>query len=327
MDLWQQRLGADGRPQGLPRPVTIGIGMRRAVFSRDGKKLAYSRGRLVANLWRVPIRADEPATWSDAQQVTFDEAFIEFVDVSPDGRRLVFDSDRGGDKDLWMMPLDGDGLLQLTADPGPDWAPRWSGDGEKIAFYTARTGNRDIWVMPARGGPVRQITRDPADDLRPVWSPDGREIAFDAGRGGNQDIWVTPAEGGEARQITDDPATDRRPQWSPDGKSLLFISNRSGEDRLWRLPVTGGPAEMVSRRFASYARWSSDGTTVYFVGAGESGPSLWAVSVDDGSERSLTQLADRRGALGAVALAAHGQDLFFAWEEDFADLWIMQVAD
>ena len=57
---------------------------------------------------QVPILEDRPATWADAEQMTFDQAYIEFVDVSRDGRRLLFSSDRSGNQDLWTMAIGGE---------------------------------------------------------------------------------------------------------------------------------------------------------------------------------------------------------------------------
>jgi len=226
-DLWQQRLGNDSKPQGDPVPVTTGIGIREASMSPDGTKFAYSKGGIVANVWRVPLRDDRPATWADAEQITFDEAYIQHVDVSPDGKRLLVSSDRAGNADVWVLPADGGDMQQLTTDPTPDWFPRWSPDGQQISFFAYRSGNRDIWVMPASGGPARQLTTYEGLDWLPAWSPDGREIAFASNRNGSFSIqlkqtdakldrrrerkrdyaatlglWVIPAEGGEARHLT-----------------------------------------------------------------------------------------------------------------------------
>jgi Tol biopolymer transport system component len=115
--------------------------------------------------------------------VTSEHAYIEFLDVSPDGMLLALSSDRRGNQDLWVLPAAGGDMSPLTTDPTPDWSPRWSPDGREIAFYAYRNGNRDIWVMPSRGGPARQLTSHPSQETNPAWSPDGHEIAFYSQKG------------------------------------------------------------------------------------------------------------------------------------------------
>ena len=325
MDLWQQRMVDDGMPDGPAQPLTSGIGITHAVFSPDGTKLIYSKGRQVGNLWRVPI-LDRPATWAVAQQITFDHAFVEMVDVAPDGERLLVSSDRSGNPDLWLMPVEGGEMQQWTTDPTPDWAPRWSPDGREVAYYAFRSGNRDILVMPAGGGLVRQFAQNEAEDLYPAWSPDGEAIAFYSHRSGNRDIWVLWDEAGKAQQLTVDPGRDRFPQWSPDGKWLVFSSDRTGVQRLWRVPATGGEPEPVTQGPAGFSRWSPEGMQIYFLGDAERAGNLWVVSLEDGEERPVTDLVGRRGKLAPFALATDGSDLFFTWQEDLGDLWVMDVA-
>ena len=297
MDLWEQPLQDALEPDGPPRALTTGVGMIRAELSPDGTQLAYSRGHRVANLWRVPILADRPATWDDAKQLTFDEAFIEFIDISSDGTRILTNSDRGGNPDLWLF-ADGE-MQQLTSDVVPEWAPRWSPDGELIAYYGFESGNRDVWILPTAGGEPRQLTDDPSAQLVPEWSPDGEEIAFTSHRGGNPDIWVAPAEGGEPRQLTTHPGEDRRPIYSPDGEWIAFASIRSGELRIWRVPAAGGEPEPVTSGPAYYPRWSSDGETIFFIGWAERAGNLWEVSLGTGVERAATDLSGRSGSMGA----------------------------
>ncbi len=192
-DLWRRRIANDGTPQNAPERVTAGLGIRSGVFLADEKKFAYSNGRRVANVWRVPIMRERPATWVDAQQITFDQAFVECMDVSPDGKRLVVNSNRGGYVDLWTMPSDGGEMEPLTTDLPPDWCPVWSPDGNEIAFYSYRAGNRDIWVISAEGGPARQKTRHESGQLMPAWSPDGDYIAYHSNELGRADVWIVPS--------------------------------------------------------------------------------------------------------------------------------------
>jgi len=324
MDLWRQRIGEDGKPRGEAEPVTTGLEIRTAAFSPHGTRLAYSRGRREydSNIWRVPILQDRPATWADAEQLTFDNALIQFFDVSPDRRRLALSSNRAGNQDLWILSSRGGEMTQLTTEPTPDWCPRWSPDGKQIAFYAYRSGNRDIWVMPADGGPARQIAPHPAEDIYPTWSPDGREIAFVSRRSGSRDIWIVAADGGEPRQVTTHPDQEETPEYSPDGRWLGF--ERSGS--FYRIPTVGkGEPELVAKGPGDMFRWSRNRRFAYFTGDRERRGRLWALSLKDGSEYPLTGLVGRRGSL-SFSLATDGQYLYFHWDEDMADIWVMDVA-
>jgi len=320
MDLWRQALGNDGSPEGAPGPITSGIGIRDAAFSPNGRKLAYTRGRRTENVWRVPILADRRATWADARQLTFEQAWIEFFDISPDGKRLAVSSDRSGNPDLWTMPAEGGPMQRLTTDPTPDWNPKWSPDGSQIAFYAFRSGNREIWVMPSGGGAARQLTTGITDNVNPDWSPDGKEIAFSSARSGNPDIWVVPASGGEPRPVATGPSADELPQWSRDGASIVFLSMRSGEWRLWRVAVSGGDPEPITKR-ADIFCWSPDGKRIFYASRGN----LWELELGNGSERQLTDFSGRPGFLGFNSFASDGGNLFFSWYEDLGDIWVVDV--
>jgi Tol biopolymer transport system component/predicted Ser/Thr protein kinase len=320
MDLWRQEIG-DGVVIGEPEPLTAGVGMRTAFLSPDGTKLAYSRGRLVGNLWRVPIRDDSPATWGDAQQLTFDEAHVEYADVSTDGTRLVLSSDRAGNPDLWLMPAGGGEMHQLTTDPTPDWAPTFSPDGSQIAFYAYRSGNRDLWVMPASGGQAKQVTRNPAQDFHPSWSPDGTSLAFRSVRDGNMDVYAIAIDGSGEKRLTEDPAPDASPAISPDGAWIVFWSRRDGSGAVWRMPREGGESLRLTPGDGSNPIWSRDGRAVYFLDRND----LWTVPTEGGEVRKLTDFSGKRGSASTDCLATDERFLYFTWLEDAGDIWVMDV--
>jgi Tol biopolymer transport system component len=323
-DLWRVPIAGDGAPAGAPEQVTTAVEVRHAGFSADGRRIAFSKGRWVANIWRIPILPDRAATWADAEQITHDQAYIEYLDVSPDGRRLLFSSDRSGNQDLWTMTLGGE-TTRLTADPAPEWAPNWSPDGSEIAFYSARSGDREIWVMPAGGGPARQLTHSPGLDAGWSWSPDGRTIAFRSERTGNSEVWTIDRDGTHERQLTDHPAPDYGPVFSPDGKWLAFASSRGGSLTVWVMPATGGPAEPLSRQTAVAVAWSPDSQRFYF-GTADGPPRLWSLDLQDRRERVVADLAGRRGSLGYQGCDTDGRSLFFSWRADVGDIWVMDVA-
>ncbi len=323
-DLWRRRV-EDGLPVGEAERVTTGLEVRDISFSRDGSRVAYSKGRWVSNFWRVPILENRPATWGDAEQVTFDQAYVEFLGISPDGQRVVYSSDRTGNQDIWMMPIGGQ-PTQLTADPAPDWAPDWSPDGDRLAFYSYRTGDRELWTMPAGGGPATQLTRSKGLDAGAEWSPDGRDIAFRSERTGNSEVWVIAADGSRERQITDHPASDGLSTWSPDGRWLAFGSSRSGGNGIWRVSSEGGEPELMTNSSSGGPRWSHDGAHLYFRGAFERAGNLWALSIKDRTERPITNLVGKRGTVGRMQPETDGKYLYFPWRDDLGDIWVMDLS-
>ena len=180
--------------------------------------------------------------------------------------------------------------------------------------------------MSSAGGSARQLTSDPGADLTASWSPDGRQLAFVSGHAGAGQLRVMPLAGGEVYALTSGFQIDQPADWSPDGKWVMFSGTRTTPPAsLWAVPVRGGPARRIGEGPGGTPRWSPDGTQVFFVGAGEREGNLWSVSWPDGRERPLTQLAGRRGHLVVSTPATDGSHLFFSWEEDLGDLWIMDV--
>ncbi|MEO7684655.1 MAG: hypothetical protein ABIU86_12060, partial [Gemmatimonadaceae bacterium] len=97
----------------------------------------------------------------------------------PDGTKIAFTSDLGGNIAIWVMNADGSSAKALTTNPRGDWHPAWSPDGTKIAFSRGVSTNiRDIWTMNADGTLVAPLTNGLQGAQDPSWSPDGRKIAL-----------------------------------------------------------------------------------------------------------------------------------------------------
>jgi Tol biopolymer transport system component len=300
------------------------------MFSPDGTRLVYSRGRAIRNIFRVPIVEGAVTTWDDAEQITFDEALNENFDLSPDGQTLLVGSDRSGNPDLWLVPVDGGEPRSLTNDPTPDWFPQWSPDGTSMAFYSYRSGNREIWVRSVERGVARQLTQGDAESVMPSWSPDGREIAFYSPRAGTDDIYAVSVEGGEPRKVTSGEDRSYYPVYSTDG-NWIFMDSRTddGPRFLARVPVEGGEPEQITDDHGddAFPRPSRDGRHVYFLSARDRIRNIWVLSLDDGEERAVTDLRGRSGRLPIDALAVGEQYLYFGWAEETGDLWLMDVVE
>lgn len=176
--------------------------------------------------------------------------------ISPDGKRVVFTSDRGGDLDIWVMSIDGTHAKQLTHTLGYDGGPWWSPDGKKICFrayhpqtpeeisdyrgllaqHLIRPTTLDIYVMDADGSNVKQITDDRKENIAnfaPSWTPDGKGLVFASNRADAKrrafEVYRIGLDGSGLERITYGGQFDGFPNFSPDGSKFVWASNRNGK--------------------------------------------------------------------------------------------------
>jgi TolB protein len=205
------------------------------VWSPDGSLIAFDGlpgPDVLRDIYLVTVN-DEPQQW----QLTTLAGYDCYPSFSPDGELIVYMSERDKNRDLFIMDIEGNDIIQLTDGPAHDYEPAWSPDGEKIAFASRRDGNSEIYVMDADGSNVVRLTDDLSLDWRPAWSPDGEWIAFESWRSGKSDIYMMRADGSDLRQLTTSPAEDGHPSFSPDGRFIVFHSQRTGNYQLFILEV------------------------------------------------------------------------------------------
>jgi|SRR5215216_61747 hypothetical protein len=134
-----------------------------------------------------------------------------------ENEKIVFDSFRDGNLEIYIMNADGSDPQRLTNNPGSDWWPDWSPDGSKIAFTILRGGLEEIYVMNAEDGSGQiNLSNHPGQDINPSWSPDGTKIAFYSLRDRIAQIYVMNAEDGSGQtRITNNPPDNSNPDWGP----------------------------------------------------------------------------------------------------------------
>jgi TolB protein len=158
---------------------------------------------------------------------------------SPDGKQIVFCSNRGDEKslELYVMDRDGKNVRQLTHAPGCyNGGPFFSPDGKKVIFRSDRKekDRLQLYVINIDGSGERALTDDPNwVQWGPYWYKDGRHIVYAgadhsvAGRP-NYDIYWMDIETGKKVRLTFAPGADVLPVFSPDYKKLMWTSTRDG---------------------------------------------------------------------------------------------------
>jgi len=329
-DIYRIAIDGSGHAAGAGQRLTTGLRAGTISLTADGTALAYSVFTNTANVWSIRIPSSGPVSVSEATPVTTGTQHIEGMAVSHDGRWLAFDSDRGGNVDIYKERLDGGDPIQLTTDPSDDFLPAWSRDDREIAFHSWRNGNRDLYVMSSDGGAETQLTTDSAQDFYPDWSPDGTTIAFHSDRTGQSLIYtMTRSNGGWSQPRAVSTRSGTQAKWSPDGTRILFVCgglclvqpDGTGERQVLE-PFEGDG----SRWAAGYAVWSPDGGTIYFKAATQDGRhAFWSVPSSGGTPRLLVRFDDPDRPSGRQEFATDGTRLYFTVDNRQADIWVVKL--
>lgn len=163
-------------------------------------------------------------------------------DWSPDGDRLVFQSDHQNEPkdtpDIYITDISGENLVEILDDPEIiDYAPKWSSDGESILFVTHRTGKSELFIMDLEGN-ATQVTYSEDPVIYGALSPDGQKVAFQYGGFGVTDLYVMNLDGSDFLRLTTE-HTNSNPAWSPDGTQIVFSSDRGEFWDLWIINIDG----------------------------------------------------------------------------------------
>jgi Tol biopolymer transport system component len=207
--------------------------------------------------------------------------------------KLLFQSDRDGDWEIYVMNADGTNLLQLTHNTCADEYPVWSPDGDEIAFKSDRDGDFDIYIMNADGSQQRRITQHPAADHDPAWLPDGRRIAFNSDRDSGIEIYLINTDGSGLTQWTSTLGKNGLSAWSPDGKQVAYTGNRYLG---WNVYVMNtdksGDARLTQGHGACRPDWSPDSQQIAYVSQKADGKGDIWVMQRDGSNKTLLTTDD-----------------------------------
>lgn len=277
--------------------MVVGLGMA-VVVSGDG--------------W-AGASAPPPSVATTETTLTLREGSWMNVDVSPDGRTVVFDLLN----DIFVMPAQGGEATLIHGGPAGQRSPRFSADGRHLAFISDASGADNIWISDTDGGNARQITHETVDMVMgPAWSPDGATIAaariratFDDRNASEIRAYDTaPGATGAGRLLVATPANRRDVQearYGPDGV-WLYYTERLVDPRVYvdanhinyavkRRHLDSGLVETVVRGFGSATtpQIAPDGRSLAFVRRVGARTVLFVLDLDSRRQRPVFDGLDR----------------------------------
>jgi WD40 repeat protein len=261
--------------------------------------------------------------------------------VSPDGKQVMFFSDRGlFSIDLYLADAQtGKVERQITRtalDPHLQSlqfiqsAGSWSADGRRFVFAGLSAGRPVLDLYDVGRARIEREVRLPqlGDILNPSLSPDGRAIVFSALSGGLTDLFIYDLQANRLIRLTTDHFAELQPVWSPDGKTIAFATDRF-TTKLDNLaigpyglalidPATGRISGVPGFEGAKHLnpQWSPDGTSLYFLSDPDGVSNIYRVRLADGELRRITDLFT--GASGitetspAMSVAQHTGRLVYS---------------
>lgn len=257
-----------------------------------------------------------------------------YPSVSPDGKRILFDSDRTGNSELYLMDLDGNNLKRITNSAEHDNSPKWSPDGKHIVFARDLPGeNSEIFIINADGTNERRLTNAPGDDSHPNFSPDGKRIVFNSARTSPDlriewrlqfhEVFTMNIDGSDVRQLTSFKIVSTYPSISPDGKKICFrrVTNDPGfnydlstgkrNSEVFVMNIDGSDPINVSNNpaYDGWPTWTPDGKIVFSSNRGgiPYAAQLYIVNVD-GSDLKL--ISDPKYSLIQATVARDGKAIY-----------------
>ena len=246
----------------------------------------------------LPLKSDRKV------EFTTDEGTWVSLDVSPDGKTIVFELVG----DIFTLPIEGGQAKLISGGMAFDSQPKFSPDGQWITFISDREGSENIWIMHPDGTAVKQVSKDPNNDFTsPSWAPDGKYIFVSKAQFGigSSEIWMYHIDGGSGVQITKSkptPSTERnkRPNAmgvvaSPDGKYLYYAAKLGSLYHNQQLPTwhiarrdrkTGDEDDLIHQIKSAFRPvLSQDGKQVLYVTRYETESGLRLRNLESGEDR------------------------------------------
>jgi Tol biopolymer transport system component len=249
------------------------------------------------------------ADGSDVQQLTNEPGRDYEPDASPDGKRVVFASQRasGDSAQLHLMDTDGSNVRRLTysgeavADRVLDDYAEWSPDGKQIAFQRTMIpeegkADADIWLFDLDTGEERPLTETPGVwDSTPTFTADGDAVIFESNRSGGFELYRLSLEGGEPVRLTEREGNESEAKQSPDGEQVAFVSDQDGDFDVYLMDADGGNIRPLTNAEGNdrCPQFSPDGKRIAFSSERDGNPEIYVMNADGSDQRRLTETAER----------------------------------
>ncbi|MBI3210710.1 MAG: PD40 domain-containing protein [Candidatus Solibacter usitatus] len=245
------------------------------------------------------------------------------------GSKIYFVSNRGGEKQIWVMDYDGSSQRAFTKYPDLCTMPSLSPDGSKIAFTRFSPNGPQITIHATESG-RRLPFLNPAASFNSnlSFSPDGSKVAFASKVSGYAQIHAAGADGSGLTRLSNSRAIEVEPKINPKtGADIVFVSGRGGVQQIYRMSIDGADVSRLTsgEGQASNPAWHPNGRYVAFSWTRGLEPGNWNIFLIDVSTGGIAQLTSGRGRNENPSWAPDGRHLVFASDRNGRSMQIFTM--
>ena len=315
-----------GKGIGKPRVLQAGLqaGWRISV-SRDNKRLLYTRELEYSNLWLIDIESSQ-STNVQMTQLTTGTSYIYSPEISPDGKTIAFISTKLGKSQLFIMPIMGGPMKQLTFLNGDLGGVAWSPDGREIAFSYFEGGEGKVWRVDTTGDTPAPFPNSHCGVFI-SWYP-GPNIIYV--RPDYKNFYVLNPVTQEERElmINERGRIATRTTVSYDGKQAALII-KDDNSSLWLISLTDFSQTLLdSASSTDPVTWSRDGKWIYGIDPYAERPfPIYKISVSDHKYYRLLGLPFDGIDFDQVSMTPDAKRIVCAAIEKQSDVWMIENFD
>ena len=333
-DLWKIPVSSDtGNPI---KPASLVLSDLQAgdffTFTSEGTKMLYTREIRSSNLWLATIEGSGKDQKVKTKQLTRSTLWNKNPSISPDGNLIAFRRGDAQKSNIYVMPIEGESLKQLTFFNSLCDGPVWSPDGTEIAFGSNEGGYFKVWKVNAHGGRPFQFVRSQlSGSARSLaWFP-GKSILYL--RPGNRNYFIfNPATEEEKPLVQDDSVGwIFYPRYSPDGKKVAVQWNRLLSPGLWIFPIEDSSQAFLLKEKTWPVGWSADGRWIYAAEEIPGALKILKISIKgDQTKIILTipfTLEQGWPTYECVSMTSDGRQFVFPVYKYHSDVWMVENFD
>lgn len=248
-----------------------------------------------------------------------DDSFNNFApELSPDGKKIAFYSNRDGDYDIYTVNTDGTDLKNITNNDSGDFMPKWSNDSKQICYSSDEAGFTGVYIINFDGTEKTQIVKNNAENAGAIWSTDNKGLIYVSNEEGNFDIYSIGIEGNKKIKLTNDEYFEETLSLSPDGSKVLYSAGQIDNTvfEVFVLDLNNLKISQLTNNM-SYGRmplWAEGGNKIIFSSDMEGYSEIYIMNSNGTGLKNLTN-NDIDDYL--INISSDGYDIFYqAFKED-----------